>query len=98
MLVPKGLELSLEPAIGNNDQEFISNWYSNLKDFSLILMKRIVPFCEKAEEKTQPSITEIEATLKQQLNKNDYAEIQDTTKVKETAAKNILHQQNFNEV
>ena len=26
----KGLELSLEPAIGSFDQEFIDNWYSNL--------------------------------------------------------------------
>ena len=30
---------------GNYDQEFIDNWYSNLKDFSLILMKQIVTFC-----------------------------------------------------
>ena len=34
-LVPKALELSLEPTIGNYDQEFIDNWYSDLKDFSL---------------------------------------------------------------
>ena len=37
-LVPKGLE----PKIGNFDQELIDNWYSNLKDLSLILMKQIV--------------------------------------------------------
>ena len=32
-------ESNLEPAIRNYDQEFIDNWYSNLNDFSLILMK-----------------------------------------------------------
>ena len=37
---------------GNYDQEFIDDWYSNLKDFSLILMKQIVAFCGKTEEKT----------------------------------------------
>ena len=33
------------------------------------------PKTEEAEEKTQISITEIEATLKQQLKKDDYTEI-----------------------
>ena len=77
-LVPKGLELSLEPAIGNYDQEFIDNWYSNLKDFSLILTKQTVAFCEKTEVKTDTNITEIEVTLKQQLKKDDYAQMQNT--------------------
>ena len=95
-LVPKGLELSFEPTIGNYDQEFIDNWYSNLKDFSLILMKQIVVFCEKTEAKTQTStITEIEATLKQQLKENDYAEIQYTIKVNETVTKQMLPQWKF---
>ena len=44
---------------------------------------------------TQASITEIEAPLKQQLKKYDYAEIQNTIKVKETAKKQILHQRKF---
>ena len=77
------------------DQEFIDNWYSILKDFSLILMKQIVGFCEKTEEKTQTSITEIGVTLKQKLKKDDYAEIQNTFKVNETATKQILHQRKF---
>ena len=94
-LVPKGLELSLKPTIGNYDKEFINNWYSNLKDFSLILMKQIVAFCEKTDEKTQTSITETKATLKQQLKKDDYAEVQNTFKVNETATKWILHQRKF---
>ena len=41
-LTPKGLELSLEPTIGNYDQEFIDNLYSNLKEFYFTLMKDIV--------------------------------------------------------
>ena len=43
-LTPKGLELLLEPTIGNYDQEFIDNWYSNLEEFSFIIMKDIVKF------------------------------------------------------
>ena len=69
--------------------------YSNLKDFSLILMKQIVTYWEKTKKKTQTSITEIKAILKQQLKKDDYAEILNTIKVSETATTPILHQQKF---
>ena len=58
-------------------------------------MKQIVGFCEKTEEKTQTSITEIEATLKQKLKKDDYGETQ-TNKVNETATKQILRLRKFN--
>ena len=34
-LIPKELELMLESAIGNHNQEFLGNWYSKLKQFSL---------------------------------------------------------------
>ena len=39
-LVPKGLQLVLEPTIGNYDQEFVDTWHSKLKAFSLTLMKK----------------------------------------------------------
>ena len=44
--VLKGLEITLEPTIGNFDQEFIDNWYTNLKQFSIVLMKQIVAYCD----------------------------------------------------
>ena len=34
-LIPKGLELMLKPTIGNHNQDFLDNWYSKLKQFSL---------------------------------------------------------------
>ena len=55
-------------------------------------MKQIKTYCEKTEEKTQTSITDIDAILKQQLKKDGYAEIQNTVKLKETATKQILYQ------
>ena len=33
-LVPKGLEVTLEPTIGNHDQEFLDKWYSKQNQFS----------------------------------------------------------------
>ena len=94
-LVPKSLELNLEPTIGNYDQEFINNWYSSLKDFSLILVKQIATYSKKTKKKTQTRISEIKATLKQQLKKDDYAEILNIIKVNETVKKQILHQRKF---
>ena len=58
-------------------------------------MKQIVTYWEKTKKKTQTSIAEIKAILKQQLKKDDYAEILNTIKVSETAATPILHQQKF---
>ena len=47
----KGLVVALEPIIGNHDQEFLDNWYSKQKQFSLSLMKDIVQFCDKTIKK-----------------------------------------------
>ena len=84
-------ELSLEPTIGTYDQECIDNWYSNLKDFSFILMKQIVAICKKIKEKPKQVLLK----SKQKLKKDDYAEIQNTIKVNETAKMQILHQRKF---
>ena len=45
-LVLKGLEITLEPTIGNFDQDYVNNWYINLKKFSIVLMKPIVTYCD----------------------------------------------------
>ena len=58
-------------------------------------MKQIVTYWEKTKKKTQTSTAEIKAILKQQLKKDDYAEILNTIKVSETATTPILHQQKF---
>ena len=42
------------------DQDFVDNWYSNLKQFSVVLMKQIVAYCGKTEQKTQKNINETE--------------------------------------
>ena len=60
---PKGLEFSLEPTIGNYDQEFINNWYSILKEFSFILIKDIENLCGKTVEETTKNIDETQIKL-----------------------------------
>ena len=69
-LVPKGLEVTFEPAIGKRNQDFIDNWYSKLKEFSFILMKDIITFCEKWKRKHSLMSRKPKKFLKQQLEKN----------------------------
>ena len=51
-LGPKGLEVTLEPTIGNRGQEFLDNWYLKQKQLPLSLLKDIVQFCDKTMNKT----------------------------------------------
>ena len=53
-LVAKGLEITLEPTIGNLD--FADNWYTNLMQFSIVFMKQKVAYCDKTEQKTQKTL------------------------------------------
>ena len=45
----------------------------------------MVTHCKNTKGKIQATVKEIEATLKQQVKKDDYAKIQNTLKVNETA-------------
>ena len=79
----------------NYDQEFINNWYSNLKDFSVILMKNIVKFCGKTIEETAKSINEIQIKLRQNLHKNECDTIQNTIQINKKTTKKTLQQHKF---
>ena len=93
--VPKGLEITLEPTIGNFDQLFVDNWYTDLKQFSIVLLKQIVVHYDKTEQKTQKNINEAQTILNQQLNKEDYEEIKNTIISNETATKKLLRKRKF---
>ena len=94
-LIPKGLKLELEPTIGNHDQEFLDMWYSNLQEFSLILMKGIVTFCDKTISETAAHVTSTEKALKQNMEKEEFQKIKETISRNEKATKRILNQKNI---
>ena len=94
-LVAMGLGITLEPAIGNFDQEFVDKSYTNLKQFCIGLMKQIVAYCDKTEQKTQKNITETETILQQQLKKEDYKKIKNTITSNETATTKLLERHKF---
>ena len=51
--MPKGLGFSLEPSIGNYDQKFIGNWFSNLKFFFFHFNERYSKVLDKPLKKQQ---------------------------------------------
>ena len=68
-LIPESLKFELEPTIGNQKQQYLDNWYTKLKDFSIILMKDIVKFCDGAIQEICALINSTEVSLKQNMEK-----------------------------
>ena len=94
-LVPKRLEVALEPTIGNHDQEFLDNWYSKQKQFSLSLMKDIVQFCEKTINKSAQDIKKTESSLKRIASQSQYHAIQTEINANEDSMRKVLRQWKF---
>ena len=66
-LVPKGLELTLQPTTEDFHQEFIDKWYSSLKEFTLTLMSQIVTFWDKTIKKMNSKFDKADFILKTNL-------------------------------
>ena len=94
-LVPNRLKLELKPTIGNHDQELIDNWFSKLNEFSLILMKDIVTFCDKTIGKTNKEIKNTECTLKSVTEKEEFEQLERAIKTNQESTKRLLQQKKF---
>ena len=85
----------LEPTIGNQDQNFLDNWNSKLKQFLLSLMKDIVQFCDKATDATTTEISTTETSRKNNTNQEQFKANQSEIKNSEAGARKILQQPKF---
>ena len=70
-----GLNLQLEPTIGNHDQEFFDKWYQKLNKFSFELMGDIVKFYETTKTNVSEQIKQVDGTLKSKTTQPKYNEI-----------------------
>ena len=94
-LVQKGLEIILEPMIGNHDQNFLDNCYSKIKQYSLSLMKDIVQLCYKTTDAATTEISTTESSLKSNTNQEQFKGIQSEAKNNGSGGRKILQQQKF---
>ena len=90
--IPAGLQLSLEPSIGNQDEEFLQTWYGKLDECSVMFMDMVIEFCNK----TITSLEEQKAQTKEALNKsmqsNDYEEMIGVINSNENEQTEVLQQ------
>ena len=86
-LILKSLKLELGPTIENFDQEFVDQWYSKLKAFSLMLMKDITTENE--------SIKNTETTLRNLTENQEFLSIDKILKTNVEATKRQLQQPKF---
>ena len=63
--IPTGLQLTLEPSIGNHDEEFLKLWYEKLDACSIVFMDMVTEFCVSAID----SIEQDKRKTKEALNK-----------------------------
>ena len=62
----------LEPTLGNQNQKFLYNWHSKLKQVFLSLMEDILQFCNKTINITLQELITNESPLKESINYNNW--------------------------
>ena len=78
-LIPEGF-WSLEPSIGNHEDEFLQQWYEDVTKFLLTRMEATVKFCEKTITATKSSINETENELKRKTVPTNFNEVKEEVK------------------
>ena len=72
-LTPNGLKINLEPTIGNQNEEFVNQWYKIWDDCAKQLMKMNIKFCETTVKETEHEIKEINSKLQSNLPSTEYS-------------------------
>ena len=78
-LIPEGF-YSLEPSIGNHDDEFLQEWYEDLNNFLLTRMEKTVQFCDKTITTTKSNINQIEEDLRKKTAPSNFKEVREEVK------------------
>ena len=74
-LTPNGLKINLEPTIGNQNEEFVNQWYKIQDDCAKQLMKMTIKFCKTTIKETEHEIKEIDSKLQSNLPSTEYSNI-----------------------
>ena len=85
----------LKSTIENQNQEFLDNSYTKLKDALLIWMKDIVKHYEDTIKETGALIRSTKASLKRHMEKEEYRNIEELILQNEETTKCTLTQRNF---
>lgn len=70
-LIPKGLQITLNPSFGQDDADFMSNWQSILHQCSLQILELLISFCNKKVRSTGITLSELHINMEEQSNNPD---------------------------
>ena len=70
-VIQNGLRITLEPYIGNIDDEFNTKYYERLNGSSLTLMEDVIVFCNKTVENVSSEISATEFKLNKKLQREE---------------------------
>ena len=67
-VIPQGLQIELEPSIGNHNDEFLAKWNDKLVKFSRELTQDVIEFCGTTVSETVAKISLAKDDLKKNTN------------------------------
>ena len=76
-LTPNGLKINLEATIGNQNEDFVNQWYKIQDDCAKQLMKMTIKFCETAIKETEHEVKETDSKLQSSLPSTEYSTIKE---------------------
>ncbi len=77
-VIPKGLQIELEPSIGNHNEEFLTKWNEKLIKFSRELTEDVIGFCGTTVTETVAKISDAKEDLKKNTNQVQLKNISET--------------------
>ena len=77
-IIPMSYKITVEPSIGNHDDEFLKGYYELLEGFSNTLMQYTADYCTKKREEFEGQQRTSEEGLKSTTNAETFAELQKT--------------------
>ena len=71
------LKVNLKPTIGNQNEEFVNQWYKIQDKCAKQLMKMTIKFCETTIKETEYEIKEIDSKLQLNIPSTEYSTIKE---------------------
>ena len=89
-LVPNGLSVYVEPSIGNQDDEFLKQFFEIQKECSRKLMQLTLEYCHQTVGHCEKMSKKLDDELRAEMDNNKYTKIRDSVQEKSNATSQQL--------
>ena len=91
-IIPNGLQLKLEPTIGNHDEEFLEMWYKKLDECSIMFINMVKEYCDKTLAKVENDKKATKEALNKVMKKEELQSVIETISRNDEIMKRLLQQ------